>query len=105
MDFGGRYEKSYVNVKVFNPHAPTNRSSAPRIYCRHENIKKCTYEARIREVEHATFTPPISATGRIADQAILFYKCLASLISEKRNDHYAIIMGWIRCFIACLFLF
>jgi len=57
MDFGGRYEKSYVNVKVFNPHAPTNRSSAPRsIYHRHENIKKCKYEAWIREVEHATFT-------------------------------------------------
>jgi len=97
--WGGKCEKSYVDVKVFNPHAPTNRSSAPRsIYRRHENIKKRTYEARIREVEHATFTPLIfSATGGMADQAIVFYKRLASLISEKRNDHYAIVMGWIRC--------
>ena len=64
----------------------------------HENIWKHTYEARIREVEHATFTPLIfSATGGMADQAIVFYKRLASLISEKRNDHYAIVMGWIRC--------
>ena len=38
--WGGRCEKSYVNVKVFNPHAPTNRSSTRRsIYRRHENIK------------------------------------------------------------------
>ena len=34
----GRCEKSHVDVKMFNPHAPTNRSPAPRsIYRRHEN--------------------------------------------------------------------
>jgi len=32
-----------------------------------------TYEARIREVEHGTFTPLVfSATGGMADQAIVF---------------------------------
>ena len=72
---GGRCAKSYVDVKVFNPHAPTNLSSAPRaIYRRHENTKKCTYEAQIREVEHGTFTPLVfSATGGMADQAIVFF--------------------------------
>ena len=81
--WGGRCEKSYVDVKVFNPHAPTSCSSAPRfIYRRHENVKKCAYEARICEVEHGTFTPLIfTATGGMADQAIVFYKRLASLIS------------------------
>ena len=39
--WGGRCEKFYVDVKVFNPHAPTNRSSAPRAtYCCHENTKR-----------------------------------------------------------------
>ena len=28
--WGGRCEKSYADVKIFNPHAPTNHSSAPR---------------------------------------------------------------------------
>ena len=38
---GGRYEKSYVDVKVFNPLAPTNHSSTPRsIYHCHKNVKK-----------------------------------------------------------------
>ena len=31
----------------------------------------------------------------MADQAVVFYKRLASLLSEKRNEHYAIVMGWI----------
>ena len=49
-------------------------------------------------MEHGTFTPLVfSATGGMADQAIVFYKCLASLLSEKRNEHYAVVMGWIRC--------
>ena len=42
--WGGRCEKSYVDVKIFNPHAPTNRSSASRsIYRHHKNVKKCAY--------------------------------------------------------------
>ena len=40
---GGRCEKSYVDVEVFNPDAPI---TAPRsIYCHHElNMKKHAYE-------------------------------------------------------------
>ena len=36
----------------------------------------------------------------MADQAIVFCKHLASLISEKRNDHYAAVMGLIRCYLS-----
>ena len=99
--WGGKCEKSYVDVKVFDPHVPTNRSPTPwSIYRHHKNVKKCAYEARIREVEHGTFTPLVfSATGGMADQAN--DKRLAYLISEKRNDHYAAVMG----LIACLFLY
>ena len=51
--------------------ASSNCSATPRgIYRHHENLKKCAYEARIREIEHATFTPLIfSATGEMADKA------------------------------------
>jgi len=43
-------------------------------------------------VEHGTFAV-FSATGGMADQAVVFYKHLASLISEKRDDHYGVVMG------------
>ena len=97
--WGGRCEKTFLDVKVLNPHAPSNHSSSEQgIYRRHENMKKRSYEARIREVEHGTFTPLIfSATGGMAEAAYAFYKCLASLLSDKWSDHYAAVMGWIRC--------
>ena len=56
--WGGRCEKTYIDVKVFNPHAPSNRTTnAKSIYRKHELSKKCLYEVRIHEVEHSSFTP------------------------------------------------
>jgi len=97
--WGCRSEKTYVDVKVFNPHAPSNRASSARaIYRKHELCKKRSYEARIREVEQSSFTPLIfSATGGMANEATLFYKRLASLLSDKWDSNYAAVMGWVRC--------
>ena len=69
--WGGRCEKTYIDVKVFNPHAPSNQTTnAKSIYREHELSKKRLYEARIREVEHSSFTPLIfSATGGMANKA------------------------------------
>ena len=53
-------------------------------------MKKRSYEAQIREVEHGTFTPLIfSATGGMADEVYAFYTLLDSLLSDKWSDHYA----------------
>ena len=62
--------------KVFNSHAPSNHSNNSKaVYRRHEMSKKRSYEARIHEVDHGTFTPSIfSATGGMADEATTFYK-------------------------------
>ena len=94
--WGGRCEKKYVDAKVFNPHAPTNCSNISKaVYRRHEISKKRSYEARIHEVEHGTFTPLIlSATGGMADEDT---KCLASLLSDKCDTPYAAVLGWVRC--------
>ena len=92
--WGGRFEKSFVDVRVFNPYAPAN--STLTISTRnHENQKKRVYDQRIREVEHATFTP--LATGGLARQATVFYKRLASLLSSKLNQPYSQTMNWLRC--------
>ncbi len=48
----------------------TQPSSA---YRKHERIKKRAYEQRIREIEHATFTPLVpSATGGLGNEANTF---------------------------------
>ena len=85
MVSGGRSERAFVDVRVFNPFAPSNAaSSLSTCYKKHENSKKRAYGQRIREIEHTSFTPVVmSATGGLAHEATCFYKCLASLLSHK----------------------
>ena len=47
-------------VEIVIPFAPSNNtSSLPTCYKKHENIKKRAYGQRIRENEHASFTPVV----------------------------------------------
>ena len=97
--WGGRFERTFVDVRVFNPYAPSNRNlTISTCYRNHENQKKRAYDQRIREVEHATFTPLVlSATGGLARQAAVFYKCLANLLSSKINQPCSKTINWLRC--------
>ena len=53
-------------------------------------MKKRAYNQRVREVEHATFTPLVfSATGGLGIQVSTFYKRLASLLVEKWDHPYS----------------
>ena len=55
--WGGRFEQTCFDVRVFNPYAPSNQT--PRIqtsYQRHENEKRRKYE-RVIEIEQSTFVP------------------------------------------------
>jgi len=92
--WGGRFERTYFDVRVFNPHAPSNRNS--NSYRKHELEKKRQYE-RVREVEHASFTPLVlSATVGMANQATVFYKRLATLLALKWDQPYSSTMSWLR---------
>jgi len=63
--WGGRHERTYFDVRVFTPHAPSNRcTDLSTCYRKHERIKKNAYEQRIREVAHASFTPLVLAASR-----------------------------------------
>ena len=62
--WGGRFERTYLDVEVFNPHAPSNQhTQLSSCYRNHEREKKRAYEQRVREVEHATFTPLVMAAS------------------------------------------
>ncbi len=64
--------------------------------------KKRAYEQRIKEVEHASFTPIVlSACGsRLAKGATVFYKRLATMLAEKWDESYSSSIGWLRCTIS-----
>ena len=92
--WGGRFERTYFDMRVFNPHAPSNRHS--NCYRKHELEKKRQYEQRVGEVEHASFTPVVmSATGGMANQATVFYKRLASSLALKWDQPYSSTMSWL----------
>ena len=97
--WGGRFERTFFDVRVFNPSARSNRlAPIPAVYRKHGKEKKRSYEQRVRDVEHTSFTPLVmSATGGMAPIAATFYSRLASMISEKKGMPYHQIIGWIRC--------
>ena len=97
--WGGRFQKTYFDVRVFNPLAPSNRNQAPAsVYRKHELEKKRAYQQRIQEVEHSSFTPLVlSATGGMGNEATIFYKRLASLLSQKWDFPYSTTLCWLWC--------
>lgn len=47
--WGGRFERTYFDILVFNPHAPSNRKSClSSCYGKHGSLKKSAYEQRQR---------------------------------------------------------
>ena len=97
--WGGRRERTLMDVRVFNPFAPSNRNTTlDRCYTKHEREKVRAYGQRVREVEHATFVPLVmSATGGLAKQATNFYKRLASLLADNWEQPYSTTLYWLRC--------
>ena len=97
--WGGRHERTLCDVRVFNPHAPSNSNCPlPNTYKKHEREKKNAYERRILEVEHSSFTPLIfSATGGMASSTRVFYQRLASLLANKWGNSYGQTMSWLNC--------
>ena len=97
--WGGRFEKAYFDVRIFNPHAPSNRQQClAGTYRKHERIKIRAYEQRVREVEHGSFTPLVmSLSGGCGNAASICYKRLASMLAEKWDQPYSSTLAWMRC--------
>ena len=88
--WGDRHQSAFFDVRVFNPLAPSNcRSALNSTYRQHESLKRRSYEQRVREIEHGSFTPLVfSATGGMAPAASIVYKRLDSLLADKRKQEY-----------------
>ena len=97
--WGSRFERTLMDIRVFNPHARSNRCAPlTTVYQRHEREKRRHYEQRVREVEHATFVPVVlSACGGMGKAASALFKRIAVLIAEKRQEHYGQVISCIRC--------
>ena len=81
---GERLQDAFFDVRVFNPHAPSNCHTSPTACYKKREEKRRAYDQRVQEIEHGTFTPLVfSATRGMSPAAQLFYRRLVALISEK----------------------
>ena len=97
--WGGRFQKTFFDVRVFNPLTPSNRNQAlTAAYRKHEPETKRAYQQCIQVVEHSSFTSLIfSPTGGMDNEATTFYKCLALLFAQKWDSSHSMTLCWLRC--------
>ena len=83
--FWNNHRDGFFDVRVFYPNAPCNHSTDA--YRRHEMAKKREYGQRVREVERGVFTPLVLSTnGGMGKEAATFYRRLADMIAQKRQN-------------------
>ena len=92
-----RFNRTFFDVKIFNPHARSCPRMIKEAYKHHEGQKRLKYEQRIVDVENSSFNPLIFATtGGAAPTASKVMTRIAFKLSEKSEDTYAEAMNYIR---------
>lgn len=84
-------DKTCFDVRAFHQGCTSNSAQPTNLtYKKHENEKKCCYNARVLNVEKSTFTPLVFSThGGMGEEAKAYHQKLASLISQKRGQLYS----------------
>ena len=102
----GPLQKIMFDVRIFHLNALTYRNREIfSVYKQHEEKKRKKYEQRVIQIEKCSFTPLVySITGGMAPKPQEFYKRLASLVAEKRNERYEDVMGTMRTKLVFSFL-
>ena len=100
--WGSHFEKVFMDVRIFNPNAASYQNLQPETcFRKHEQEKRRQYDQRVREVEHASFSPLVfSTSGGMGRSTMIVYKRLAHLLSVKRDESYNHVIRWLRCRLA-----
>ena len=95
--WGSRFNRTFFDVKIFNPHAKSCPKTIKDAYKYHESIKQNKYEERISETDHSSFNKLVFAcSGGAGPSASRVMKEHAIKISEKRGEPYADTISYIR---------
>ena len=92
------FERTFYDVRVMQPNAPSYKSSSPStLYAKHEREKIVKYNNQVLTVEKGSFTPLVYSTfGGWAPQAVRYHKRLAELVANKRNESYKDVINHMR---------
>ena len=89
-----RFNKTYFDVKIFNPLSKICPESSSEAYKYHESIKKNKYKQSITEVEKATFCPLVFACMlELAHQLQKRWNNASKLSAQKES--YADIISYL----------
>ena len=91
-------QNAYFDVRVTNADCASQQGkSIKSVLKKHEAEKKLSYNRRVMEVEHGSFTPLVfTTTGVMSHECSLFHKLLAEKISAKKNEMYSDVMRYLR---------
>ena len=96
--FWVRGQKAFFDVRIFNPTAKSySAQTLSAAHKRSENEKKRSYNDRILQIEHGTFTPLIfTCFGGMSRECQKFYSRLSEIISDKRELSQSLVTNWVR---------
>ena len=96
--FWGRGNRAMMDVRVFNPLAKSyEENTLKEAHSLNEKSKKRSYNQRVIEVEHSSFTPLVfSCYGGLSKECSTFYKKLAELLAEKKDIPYPEVASYVR---------
>ena len=94
----GSFERTFLDVRIMHPNAPSYIDKPIRqVYEDHEAEKKRHYNERVIQVEKGSFTPIVMSTfGGAGEEAEKHHKRIATLIAQKRNERYSDVINYIR---------
>ena len=89
---------AYFDIRVTNLNAPSYQNKSTETVLKNaEQEKKRSYNQRVIEVEHGSFTPLVfRSNGAMGKECITFHKKLAAKIAEKREKKYHEVISDIR---------
>eukprot|EP00794_Sanderia_malayensis_P001738 gene1738-1935_t len=87
----GSFERTYFDVRVSNPNAPSNVTlTLNEVYRKNEKEKKDMYEERVINSEKGSFAPLVFlTTGGMGPECATIVKRVAEMIANKRDERYA----------------
>ena len=99
-------QNAFFDVRVTNADSKSQKDkNLKTVLHEHEQEKKRSYNKRVMEVEHGTFTPLVfTTTGVMGHECSLYHKALAEKISNKKGERYDDVMRYMRTKISFLAL-
>ena len=96
--FWRRGQNAFFDVRITNADNNSQQNSKlESVLKKHENEKKRSYNKRVMEVEHGSFTPLVFTTsGVMSHECSKFHKALAEKLSQKKDERYEVIMRYLR---------